>query len=137
MAAVCVLQLKCSDTASHPGGALQLQAAAQAGSPVAGPLWAHSPLREAHTTYHSVPHLLSASQPLLCCCTAGKREAHTNSASAALQGCHGEPQQRWREILQQFPLLPQLFFPPQLALLSATEDPALKGTGKGKMFLAR
>lgn len=64
-------------------------------------------------------------------------EAHTNSASAALQGCHGELQQRWREILQQFPLLPQLFFPPQLALLSATEDPALKGTGKGKMFLAR
>lgn len=58
-----------------PWGALQLQAAGQAGSPTAGPLQTHSPLREAHTTYHSVPCFLSASQALLCCCTAGKLKA--------------------------------------------------------------
>lgn len=77
------LQLKHSDTASPPRGALQLQAAAQAGSPTAGSHWAHSPVRGTYTTYHSVPCFLPASQALLCCCTAGKPHTNLSLGSSA------------------------------------------------------
>lgn len=67
---VSALQLKCSGTASPPWGALQLQAAALRQGP-----FGHTAPQEAHSTYHSVPRVLSASQALLSCCTAGKHEA--------------------------------------------------------------
>lgn len=92
------------------------------------------------TTLCHVPFL-----PARLCCAVllyswearGRALNTTNSSLSILQGCHGEPQQRWCQILQQFSLLPQLFFPTQLALLSSTEDPVLKRTGKAKMLLIR
>lgn len=99
-----------------------------------GPFGHTQPLREAHTTYHCVPRPFCQPGSACCCtagpCTQGSQQLEPGSSA----GCHGELQKRWCEILQQFSPLPQPFFIPQLALLSATEDPALKRTGKGKIL---
>lgn len=113
-----------------PWGALQLQAATQQ----QGPSGRHTP-----PTSAIFPCCQPGSAVLLYSWEARGRALHTRHtptrASAALQGCHGELQQRQSEILQQFSPLPQLFFPLQLALQSATADPVLKRTGNGKMLL--
>lgn len=97
------------------------------------------------STYPSVPRSLSGTQTPPCCCTAGKCEA-----GPCTQGAHRllEPQQVCRSAMANCReggvkwhsnslCCHNSSFPPHLALLSATGDPVLKGTGKGKMFPTR
>lgn len=114
-------------------------------APRQGPFGHTDPSRRQRITYPSVPCFLSGTQTLPCCRTAGKCEA-----GPYMQVAHRllEPQQVCRSAMANRSegsvklhsnslCCRNSSFPPQLALLSATGDPVLKGTGKGKMFPRR
>lgn len=115
-------------------------------SPAAGPLFGCAdPSGRQRTTYPSVPRFLSGAQTLPCCHTAGKCEAgpYTQGAHSLLkpqQVCGSATASRSEGGVKSHSnalCCHNSSFPPQLALLSATGDPVLKGTGKGKMLPTR